>query len=114
MIYAYSFNNSPELLSSFVILEYIEGLKLSSFPLKALSDEQRERLYISLTDIHSQLRRLEFPSIGYLTRGPEGFKVQNKISTIDINMQELEGLRPSEIQASFYNNGSLTLANDYV
>jgi hypothetical protein len=30
-------------------------------------------------------------------------------------MQELEGLQPSKIQSSFYNNrGSLTSANDYV
>ncbi|RDL32425.1 uncharacterized protein BP5553_08881 [Venustampulla echinocandica] len=61
-----------------------------------------------------QLRRLEFPSIGCFTRGPEGFDVRNNIATIDINMQELEGLQPSKIQTSFYNNNSLTSANDYV
>ena len=35
--------------------------------------------------------------------------------TIGRNMQELEGLQPSQIQSFFYNNGdSLTSANDYV
>jgi hypothetical protein len=41
--------------------------------------------------------------------------VRKKIATIDINMQELEGLEPSQIQSFFYNDGgSLTSANDYV
>jgi hypothetical protein len=40
--------------------------------------------------------------------------VRKKITSIDINMQELEGLQPSKIQSSFYNNGSLSSANDYV
>jgi hypothetical protein len=83
--------------------------------LKTLSDEQRKRLYTSLADIYIQLRRLEFPSIGCLAQGSEGFKVRKRIATIDINMQELEGLQPSKIQNSFYDDrGSLTSANDYV
>ncbi len=41
--------------------------------------------------------------------------MRKKINTIDINMQELEGLQPSKIQSLFYNDkGSLTSANDYV
>jgi Phosphotransferase enzyme family len=50
-----------------------------------------------------------------LTRGPEGFDVRKKTNTIDMNMQELEGLQPSNIQTSFYNDKSLlTSANNYV
>jgi hypothetical protein len=82
--------------------------------LKTLSDEQRKRLYTSLADIYIQLRRLEFPSIGCLAHGPEGFHVRKKSATIDINMQELEGLQPSKIQNSYNDRGSLTSANDYV
>lgn len=41
--------------------------------------------------------------------------MRKKTVTIDINMQELEGLQPSKIQTSFYNDrGLLTSANDYV
>ncbi|KAH6716161.1 phosphotransferase enzyme family protein [Leptodontidium sp. MPI-SDFR-AT-0119] len=114
-IYAYSLDDGPEPLSSFLILEYVEGQKLSSVKLKTLSDEQRTHLYTSLADIHIQLRRLEFPSIGCLTCGPDGFEVRKKTATIDINMQELEGLEPSKIQTSYYDDsGLLTSANDYV
>lgn len=114
-IYAYAFADSPEPLSSFLILEYVEGQKLSFAQLQTLSDEQRTCLYTSLADIHIQLRRLEFPSIGCLTHGLDGFKVCKKAATIDTNMQELEGLQLSKIQASYYNgDGLLTSANDYV
>lgn len=114
-IYAYRLGDGPEPLSSFVILEYVEGQKLSGVWLKSLSDEQRKHLYTSLANIHIQLRRLEFPSIGCLARGPEGFHVRKKVATIDINMQELEGLHPSEIQTLFYDDQNrLTSANDYV
>ncbi|KAK7429709.1 hypothetical protein QQZ08_003735 [Neonectria magnoliae] len=114
-IHAYALGDSSEPLSSFVILDYVEGQELSSAQLKTLSDEQRTRLYTSLADIHIQLRRLEFPSIGCLTRGTDGFEVCKKTVTIDINMQELEDLQPSKIQASYYgDSGLLTSANDYV
>jgi serine/threonine protein kinase len=114
-IYAYNLGDGSQPLSSYVILEYIEGEVFSYARLKTLSDKQRKRLYTSLADIYIQLRRLEFPSIGCLAHGPEGFNVRKRIATIDINMQELEGLQPSKIQSSFYNNrGSLTSANEYV
>jgi hypothetical protein len=88
---------------------------LSHSSLKTLSDEQRECFYTSLSDIYIQLRRLEFPSIGCLARGIEGYEVRNKIVTMDLNMQELERLRPSVIRDSFYhNNGRLTSASDYI
>ncbi|KPM34283.1 hypothetical protein AK830_g12291 [Neonectria ditissima] len=114
-IHAYALNSSSEPLSSFIILEYVEGQKLSYTQLKTLTDEQKTRLYTSLADIHLQLRRLEFPSIGRLTCGPDGFKVSRQATTIDINMQELEGLQPSKIQAFYSDSNSLlTSANDYV
>ena len=41
--------------------------------------------------------------------------MQKKTVTIDINIQELEGLQPSKIQNSFYSDkGSLTSANKYI
>ncbi|KAG4438946.1 hypothetical protein IFR05_005572 [Cadophora sp. M221] len=87
-IYAYSLDDGPEPLSSFLILEHVEGQKLSSVPLKT-----------PLT-----------------TSEPIcGFEVRKKTATIDMNMQELEGLEPFKIQGSYYDNsGLLTSANDYM
>jgi len=114
-IYSYSLGGGPEPLSSSIILEYVEGQKLSSTPLKSVSDEKQRNLYTSLADIYIQLRRLEFPSIGCLTYDSEGFNVGKKIVTIDTNMQELEGLYPSEIQDYFYNEKCyLTSAKEYM
>lgn len=90
------------------------GEALSYKRLKALPDEERKRFYTSLANIYIQLRRLEFPAIGCLAHGPEGFDIRKKIATIDMNVQELEGLQPSKIQSSFYDRGPLTSANDYV
>lgn len=114
-IHACKLSDSSEPLSSFVILENIDTDKLTYKQLEALSDDQRQRFYTSLADIYIQLRRLEFPSIGCLALGPDGIKVQKKTSTIDINMQELEGLQPSKIRNLFYSTeGVLRSANDYV
>jgi hypothetical protein len=114
-VIAYALSENPEPLSSFLILEYVQGQKLSSIQLTAISDEQRRRLYTSLADIYIQLRRLEFPSIGCLAQHQDEFKVSKKTTSIDINMQELEGLRPSVVQSSYYTRDNLlTSANDYV
>lgn len=78
-----------------------------------MTDEQRTRLYASLADAFAQLRRLEFPSIGRLVRGPNGPEVRKKVATIDMNTQELDGLDPSEIQESYYRGGLLKSASDY-
>lgn len=108
-------DDTHEPLSSFLILEYVDGKTLSSSQLRALPNEQRIRLYNSLADVYIQLRRLEFPSIGCLIRRPDSFEVCKRTTTIDINMQELEGLHPSQIQVSYYGkDGRLTSANDYV
>jgi hypothetical protein len=114
-IKAYALGDGPAPLSSFLILEYIDGLKISHAQFSALSDEQRTRLYTSIADIHVQLRRLEFPSIGCLTRGPAGAQVSKKVLTMDMNMQETEGLRPSVIRDSYYSHrhGRLASANAY-
>ncbi|KAI0010225.1 hypothetical protein F4779DRAFT_319842 [Xylariaceae sp. FL0662B] len=105
--------NSAGTLSSFLILEYVEGEKLSYPQLGSLSDAQREHLYHSLARVYIQLRRLEFPSIGCLQLSQGDFKVSKMTTSIDINMQELEGLNPSRIQASYYENSPLASANAY-
>ncbi|EFY96149.2 Protein kinase-like protein [Metarhizium robertsii ARSEF 23] len=73
---------------------------LSSTQMEKLNSQEREQLYTSLADIYIQLRRLEFHSIGRLeqTQTLTGFQVGQKAATIDINMQQLEGLDPFAVQ----------------
>lgn len=112
---AYAVSDDSEPLSSFLILEFVEGQKLDLRKLRMLSKELQANLYTSLADIYIQLRRLEFPSIGCLDSGPDGIQVTKKTMSLDINMQEVEGLQPSIIQASYYDpDGRLTSANKYV
>lgn len=118
-IVAYALGDGDDPLSSFLILEYVQGRHLSFGQLGTLSETQQTRLYTSLADIYIQLRRLEFRSIGRLTHDPAHpgeYQVGNQTTSIDINAQELEGLQPSEVQAAYCNNpdGVLASANQYV
>ncbi|KPM39087.1 hypothetical protein AK830_g7477 [Neonectria ditissima] len=110
-IHAYAIRDDSDPISSFIILEYISGEKLSWARLNSLSPADRESLHTSIADIYIQLRRLEFPSIGCLTPGPDGIRVGKKTMSIDINMQELEGLHPSKIQDSSPDKSS---ANEHI
>lgn len=74
-IKGYALGDGPAPLLSFLILEYVDGQKISQLQFKKLSDNQRARLYASIADIHIQLRRLEFPSIGCLTCSPVSAQV---------------------------------------
>ncbi|KAK7408676.1 hypothetical protein QQX98_009144 [Neonectria punicea] len=112
-IHAYQLGDDSHALSSFLILEYIEGRSISPSQLDSLTNDQRTRLYTSLASVYLQLRRLEFPSIGCLARGYKGFEVGKRPATIDLNMQELEGLQPSTIQTRYGNHGILSSANGY-
>lgn len=99
-ILAYSEDVNSDPLSTFVILDYVDGTMLSSTQMEKLNSQEREQLYTSLADIYIQLRRLEFPSIGRLeqTQTSYGFDVRQKAATIDMNMQQLEGLDPFAVQ----------------
>jgi hypothetical protein len=76
-IYAYSLacKKGPYSIASFVILEYIEGQTLFDINLRTILDDQRKHLYEQLADTYIQLRRLEFSSIGVLSRSPDGIEV---------------------------------------
>ncbi|KPM42267.1 hypothetical protein AK830_g4251 [Neonectria ditissima] len=112
-IIAYEFGDDSDPLTSFVILEYIVGEPILAHQLSSLPPDQRTRLYTSLADVYIQLRRLTFPAIGCLTRQGDDFAVRQNPTTIDLNRQELEGLRPSAIQARYGTNGILGSANEY-
>ncbi|TAQ83528.1 hypothetical protein B7494_g8149 [Chlorociboria aeruginascens] len=82
----------PEPLSSFLGLEYIEGKKLSFAQLKTLGRAANAFVYFTY-----------------------GFEVRKQTVSVDINKQELGGLQPSKIQASYYNDDViLAFANAYV
>ncbi|KAI8943968.1 phosphotransferase enzyme family protein [Xylaria longipes] len=113
-IVAYRLDDDPKPLASFLILEYVEGQKLSHADVASLPDARRDHFYRSLAAIYIQLRRLEFASVGCLRQHKDGPKVSKRTTSIDINMQELEGLNPSVIQASYTNqSGTLASAGAY-
>ncbi|KAI1266613.1 phosphotransferase enzyme family protein [Xylariaceae sp. FL1019] len=114
-IVTYRLGEGPEPLSSFLILHYVEGRTLSYEELTSLSDKQRDCLYRSMADVFLQLRRLEFSGAGCLNVDVDGVASVSKMNmSIDINMQELEGLQPSTIQSRFYGqHGSLSSAKEY-
>ncbi|KAL1863168.1 hypothetical protein VTK73DRAFT_6360 [Phialemonium thermophilum] len=115
-VHAYSFSDDSGPLSSYMILQYVEGRRLSYAQLRTLTEQQQNCLYTSLADIHVQLRRLEFPSIGRLEHSPDGFHVRKPVTTIDINMQQLEGLNPYKIRDKYYDHSAsfLTSTAKYV
>ncbi|KAI5464572.1 phosphotransferase enzyme family protein [Mariannaea sp. PMI_226] len=106
----YKLGDDSTPLSSYLIIEYVEGEKLSFAQLKSFSADERKRFFSSLANVYLELRRLEFPAIGCLT---EDFQVRKKPVTIAVNTQQLEGLGPSRVQDAFYGLGSLTSANEY-
>ncbi|KAI0448833.1 phosphotransferase enzyme family protein [Xylaria acuta] len=113
-IIAYRLDHDPKPLASFLILEYVEGQKLSYSNVASLPNAQQDRFYRSLAAIYLQLRRLEFPSVGCLRCHKDGPNVSKMTTSIDINMQELEGLKPSSIQARYTNPvGTLASAGAY-
>ncbi|RDL40360.1 Uncharacterized protein BP5553_00339 [Venustampulla echinocandica] len=114
-VYSLAQEKGPYNIASFVILDYIEGRTLFDVRFKTLLDDQRRHLYEQLASIYIHLRRLEFSSIGILSRGSDGFDVRKKPMSISINEQELEGLQSSRIQAEYGScKGVLTSASDYV
>ncbi|KAI1124703.1 phosphotransferase enzyme family protein [Nemania abortiva] len=113
-IVAYRLDDDSSPLSSFLILEYVEGRKLSYQDVFNLTDAHRDNLYRSLAPIYIQLRRLEFPSVGCLRCHEDGPMVSKMNTSIDINMQELDGFGPSAIQTSYYgSSGVLASAGAY-
>ncbi|OAA38101.1 phosphotransferase enzyme family protein [Metarhizium rileyi] len=114
-IYAYSINETADPLSTFIIMEYIGGEKLSADRLDNATDQEKNSLYKSLAAIYIQLRRLEFPAIGRLVGHAGGYEVKQQVLTVDTNGLELEGLNPFTTQLSYHNNkDTLTSAKDYI
>ncbi|KAI0102172.1 phosphotransferase enzyme family protein [Nemania sp. FL0031] len=113
-VIAYRLGDGQSPLSSFLILEYVEGRKLSYIDIDSLTDTQLNNFYRSLASVYIQLRRLEFPSIGCLLCNEEGPVVSKMNASVDINVQELDGWDPSAIQTGYYGqSGVLASAGAY-
>lgn len=98
-----------------MILEFIEGRKLSHKTYREFTPDQQIQFYNSLADIFLQLRRLELGAIGRLMRREDGsFTVSNPIATMDLNAQALEGLQPSHVLARYGGGGPLKSASKYI
>ncbi|KAG8409219.1 hypothetical protein J3458_019336 [Metarhizium acridum] len=114
-IVGYSLAETCDPLSTYIIMEYVEGGTLSMDRLRSATATQRDNLYKSLAKVYTQLRRLEFPAIGRLGQCTDGFEVCRRALTIDMNGLQIEGLDPFSTQASYHDkNDSLVSANDYI
>ncbi|KHN96096.1 phosphotransferase enzyme family protein [Metarhizium album ARSEF 1941] len=114
-IIAYSLAETSDPLSTYIIMEYVDGGTLSIQRLQSATAAQRDNLYKSLAQVYIQLRRLEFPAIGRLASSPRGFQVCRRALTIDVNGLQIEGLNPFATQASYHaGNDTLDSANEYI
>ncbi|KAK7413645.1 hypothetical protein QQX98_007470 [Neonectria punicea] len=112
---AYAIDDTSKTFPTFMILEFVEGEKLSHKRYQEFTPGQRTQLYHSLADIFIQLRRLEFDAIGRLLSQDDGsFTVSNPIATIDLNAQALEGLQPSQVLARYSGGGPLRSTSQYI
>ncbi|CAG9986456.1 unnamed protein product, partial [Clonostachys byssicola] len=114
-VIAYAIDDTSKTFPTFMILEYMEGEKLTHKTYEEFTQEQLLQFYVSLADIFIQLRRLEMDAIGRLTHREDGsFTVDRPIATIDINAQALERLQPSQVLARYGGGGPLRSAGDYI
>ncbi|RSL52424.1 hypothetical protein CEP51_015060 [Fusarium floridanum] len=102
-------------ITSFVILEYIEGTPLSDVRIQSLPIEKRMTLYQDLADIYLQLRDVTFTEMGVLalTDRDEVDVVQGPVS-VEFNLQQLAGLQPSHVREVRGPEGPAHTAMEYV
>ncbi len=84
---------------AFLITDYVEGTTLFEHGITKLSPKQKIHVYAQLADVALQLRQQEFPNIGSLTFNEPNstFEVCNRPLSIEMVVEELEGLNPSRI-----------------
>jgi hypothetical protein len=114
-VIACGIDDTSKPLPNFLILEFIQGNKLSHNIYQQFAAEQRTHFYTSLADILIQLRRLELDAIGRVTQRQDGsFILDQPIATIDVNAQALEGLRPSRVLEQYSGGGPLRKSSQYI
>lgn len=113
-VHAYSFTKGSPIQSAFIIMDYIQGQHLKDlgfsmgkkwFDCFLRPTALTMKLHEQLADIYIQLRQLEFPKIGALglpvvdgkpsyTCDPDDIHVCHRPLSIEITMQEFEGMDP--------------------
>ncbi|KAL2370348.1 hypothetical protein RJ035_002627 [Blastomyces gilchristii] len=99
-VFAYSINRDNILGLPFLALEHITGKTLHGTDVPRLSDELQSHLFNQLAEIYLQLYQQQFDHIGALTldsNDENWIFEQNRPLTIELNDQELSGMKGSEI-----------------
>ncbi|EGE04991.1 hypothetical protein TEQG_03835 [Trichophyton equinum CBS 127.97] len=99
-LYHYSINRDNILGLPFMALEYITGNLVHGPYTSNVSEEMRDHLFTQLADIYLQLHCHHFDRIGALTldSNDENWVFEhNRPLSIELNDQELSGLKSSEI-----------------
>lgn len=116
-IIAYRADEGADPLTTFLILEFIDGRHLSPMRLEdGLPPHEKKNLFESLADVYIQLRRQEFPAIGRLEASADTGTphVGQKMVSIEMNTLQLEGLPCFSIQDTYNDeNGALKSATSY-
>ncbi|KAH7118318.1 kinase-like domain-containing protein [Dactylonectria macrodidyma] len=112
-VHAYSFTEGSPIQTAFIMMDYIQGQTLKDLGFKkgkrwrsyTSPTEATTKLHEQLADFYVQLRQLEFPEIGALGLpvvdgkpsydcDPDDIRVCHRPISIEIIMQELEGMNP--------------------
>ncbi len=141
-VHAYAFSDTAPNGLPYIIMDYVDGRNLKDLGFKSggeiwgsliLDSPQTpaaRHLHRQLADVYVQLRQLEFPRIGALglpsrdvsalNCNPQEIGVCNRPLSIDMALQELDGLQPDHIfpprktlsTASEFADGLLRLAHN--
>ncbi|KAK4158479.1 hypothetical protein C8A00DRAFT_39198 [Chaetomidium leptoderma] len=105
-VHAYAFSDTGPNGLPFIIMDYVDGQSLKD---------------LGFSDVYVQLRQLEFPQIGALglpsrdtpalSCSPEEIRVCNRPLSMDMVLQEIDGLEPGEV---FPPKGTFPTAQDFV
>ncbi|EEP78302.1 predicted protein [Uncinocarpus reesii 1704] len=98
-LFKYSINRDNILNLPFMALEYIAGKTLHGIDVPCLPDELKSHLFDQLADVYIQLYHQQFDHVGALTLDSNDNWVfqHNRPLTIELNDQELSGMKSSEI-----------------
>ncbi|OJD13730.1 hypothetical protein AJ78_05842 [Emergomyces pasteurianus Ep9510] len=99
-LFDYSINRDNVLGLPFMALEYITGRTLHGTEVPRLPDELKSHLFDQLADVYIQLYRQQFDHVGALTLDSNNKNwvfEHNRPLTIELNDQELSGMKSSEI-----------------
>ncbi|KAH6854028.1 kinase-like domain-containing protein [Chaetomium sp. MPI-CAGE-AT-0009] len=131
-VHAYAFSATVPNRLPYIIMDYVDGRNLKDLGFGSGNETwgsliagrptpAARHLHRQLADVYVQLRQLEFPRIGALglpshdvsalTCDPQQISVCNRPLSIDIALQELDGLQPYNI---FPPRKTLSTASEFV